>query len=120
MTYLYQFAIIAAISYAAEWLNKLIPISIPAGVWGVLLLVLLLQFKVIKLSHVEKAGDFLLEIMPIMFVPAMVGLMESWDILRDKVVAMFITVIVTLIFSMAISGKVSDYFAKKKGASNDE
>ena len=74
MKYLKELVIIFGITMAGELLNRLIPLPVPAGVYGLFLLLALLCSGVLKLSDVENTGDLLLDLMPLMFIPAAVGL----------------------------------------------
>ena len=53
------------------------------------------------------AGKFLIEVMPVMFIPAGVGLMASWDILQPMLVPVAVITVVVLVAVMAVSGRVS-------------
>ena len=76
MKYIKQFGIILIFSFAGELLNYLIPLPIPASIYGIILLFLCLEVKLIPLDKVEEISRFMIEIMPLMFIPAAVGLME--------------------------------------------
>ena len=73
MKYVNQFCIILAFSFAGEILNCLIPLPVPASIYGLLLMFLALEFKIIKVHHVKEVSSFLLGIMSIFFVPSSVG-----------------------------------------------
>ena len=70
-----QFLIIILISFAGELLHAILPLPVPASIYGLLILLAGLQTKVIPLKAVDEAGGFLIEIMPMLFIPAGVGLM---------------------------------------------
>ena len=76
MKYLRQFLIILFVSFLGEVLNYLIPLPIPASIYGILLMFLALELHIIPLSAVRETGRFLIEIMPVMFIPAAVGLLK--------------------------------------------
>lgn len=78
MKYVFQLCIILLVSLTGELLHALLPLPVPASIYGLLLMLLCLVTKVIKLKHVEGAGNFLLQIMPLLFVPAAVGLLGIW------------------------------------------
>ena len=107
MKYLRQFLIIITISLIGEILKELIPVSIPASIYGMLILFVCLMTGFIKIEHVKDVGKFLIEIMPIMFIPAGVGLMSSWDVLRPALIPIIIITVVTIITVMAATGLVS-------------
>lgn len=120
MKYLKQFGIILTISFVGELLNHLIPLPIPASIYGIAILFLCLQTKVIALSAVEEVGSFLIQIMPIMFVPAAVGLMNSWGIIKDSYVKYIVIICVSTVVVMAVSGKVTQYFVKKSDSKGEK
>ena len=80
MKYVKQFLIILLISFIGEGLNYLIPAPVPASIYGMVILFVCLCTKVVKLDDVKDTGMFLIEIMPLMFIPAGVGLMKSWGL----------------------------------------
>ena len=79
MKYVKESAIIFGITMIGEFLNELLPLPVPAGVYGLFLLLLLLCTGLLKLKDIEATGNFLLDIMPILFIPASVGLIESYE-----------------------------------------
>ena len=78
MKYIKQFLIILLISAWGEGLYVLLPLPIPASVYGLVLLLAALISKVLKVEQVKETADFLIEIMPVMFIPAGVGLLTAW------------------------------------------
>ena len=72
-----QIVIIWAVTLAGELLSALVPLPIPAGVYGLVLMLVLLLTGALKLEQVEQTALYLVEIMPVMFIPAAVGLMVS-------------------------------------------
>ena len=79
MKYLRQFGIILGVTCAGEIMKYFIPLPIPGSIYGLILMFLLLLMRVIKVEHVKETGEFLIEIMPLMFIPAGVGLVTSWN-----------------------------------------
>lgn len=123
MKYLRQFLIIITISLIGEILKELIPVSIPASIYGMLILFVCLMTGFVKIEHVKDVGKFLIEIMPIMFIPAGVGLMSSWDVLRPALIPIIIITVVTIITVMAATGLVSQSiirFRKSKKSDSEE
>ena len=82
MKYIKQFCIILAISFLGEILHWLIPLQIPSSIYGLIILFIGLQTRLIPLASVRETGIFLIEIMPLMFIPAMVGLLDCWPDLQ--------------------------------------
>lgn len=119
MKYLKQFLIILVISLIGELLNKLLPLPVPASIYGMVILFIGLLSGVIKLSSVKEAGSFLIEIMPVMFIPAGVGLMSSWLNLKPIIIPVCIITAVTIFTVMIVSGHVTQFIVKRT-KKNDE
>ena len=82
MKFVRQFMIILAISFVGELLHALLPLPVPASIYGLVLMLIGLQTGILPLNAVNEAGGFLIEIMPMLFIPAGVGLMVSWGALK--------------------------------------
>ena len=95
MKYLRQFGIILIVSFIGELLNYVVPLPIPASIYGLVIMFTCLCTKVIKLDEVKETADFLIEIMPLMFIPAAVGLIEIWDVISSNIVAYAIIIVVS-------------------------
>ncbi|MDD6659981.1 MAG: CidA/LrgA family protein [Eubacteriales bacterium] len=121
MKYIKQFLIILLISFIGEGLNYLIPAPIPASIYGMVILFVCLCTKIIKLDDVKDTGLFLIEIMPLMFIPAGVGLMKSWGVLKSLLIPVLVITVVSLVAVMGISGRVSQSIIKgKKSKAKEE
>ena len=119
MKYLKQFLIILVISLIGELLNKLLPLPVPASIYGMVILFIGLLSGVIKLSSVKEAGSFLIEIMPVMFIPAGVGLMSSWLNLKPIIIPVCIITVAAMLTVMIVSGHVTQLIVKRT-KKNDE
>lgn len=109
MKYIREFGIIIVISLIGELLNYLIPLPIPSSIYGLVIMFLCLHFKIVKVADVKKTAVFLIEIMPLMFIPAAVGIIESWDIIKPNVIAYAIITIVSTVLVMAVAGRVTQW-----------
>ena len=117
MKYIREFGIIIVISLIGELLNYLIPLPIPSSIYGLVIMFLCLHFKIVKIADVKKTAVFLIEIRPLMFIPAAVGIIESWDIIKPNVIAYAIITIVSTVLVMAVAGRVTQFVIRhsKKG-----
>lgn len=115
MKYIKQFAIIIAISLIGEILANVLPFTIPASVYGLFIMLLALVAKIIKPSQIKETSEFLLDVMPIMFVPASVGLMVSWGLLKEILVPVLIVSVLGTLIVMIVSGKTVDVVMKLRG-----
>lgn len=107
MKYLRQLLIILIFSFIGELLHSLIPIQVPASIYGLVLLFIALLTGIIQLPQVKEAAKYLIEIMPLMFIPAGVGLLESWGDLKSILIPVLLLLVASTILVMGVSGKVT-------------
>lgn len=120
MRFLKQFGIILGVTCIGEACKHLIPLPVPASIYGLVLLFALLAFKIVRLEQVKEAGVFLIEIMPLMFIPAAAGLVDSWGQIRGILLPLCVIVPFTTCFVMFAAGKATDYMIEKKKGRRDE
>lgn len=114
MKFLRQFGIILFISFLGELLHIFIPLPIPASVYGLILMLTSLCTGIIRLGQVKEAADFLIEIMPVMFIPAAVGLLDSWSALQPVWIPVSVITILTTIIVMAVTGQVTQHMIRRE------
>ena len=107
MKYLKQFGIILVLSFIGELLNHVLPLPVPSSIYGIILMFICLKTGLIPLEEVDETGRFLIEIMPLMFIPAGVGLLESWGDLKSILIPVLILLVASTILVMGVSGKVT-------------
>lgn len=107
-----QVLIIALISFIGEMMHRFLPFPVPSSIYGLLLMLLLLMTKVIKLESVDYVGKVLIKYMPIMFVPAGVGLVTAWDRLYPILIPVAVITFVSTIIVMIVSGKFTEKLIK--------
>ena len=107
MKYIKQLAIIILVCFAGELVRYIVPLPVPGSIWGLVLMFILLVTGVIKLEKVEKTADFLVDCMPIMFVPGGVGLMRSWSTLKSMLPSAICSIVLVTPFVMLVTGKVT-------------
>ena len=61
----------------------------------------------LKIEQVRGASTFLIEIMPVMFIPAAVGLLDSWEALQGMLVPFIVITVSTTVFVMVVTGRVT-------------
>ena len=123
MKYLRQFGIILAVTCAGEIMKYFIPLAIPGSIYGLILMFVLLLTRAIKVEHVKETGEFLIEIMPLMFIPGGVGLVTAWGDLKDMMLPVVVITIISTIVVMAVTGKATELImktGKKKEGKKDE
>ncbi len=98
----------------------ILPFKIPSSIYGLVLMFLALQFKVIQLEQVKEAAKYLIEIMPLMFIPAGVGLMNAWGVLKPICIPVIVITIVSTIVVMGISGRVTQFVIRLEKRNKSE
>ena len=83
MKFIKQFSIILIISLIGEALHYFIPLPVPASIYGLL-----------------------------MFIPAAVGLLDSWGLLRPILVPFLVITLVSTVVVMVVTGKITQFFIR--------
>lgn len=112
MKFLFQFALISAVAFAGELIHVLIPLPVPGSVYGMILLLFLLLFKVIRLEWVEDAGEFLIGIMPILFVQPLVSIMNQFEAIAEQLVAILIMCTVVTVVVALVTGYTAQFVSR--------
>ncbi|MGN0772694.1 MAG: CidA/LrgA family protein [Candidatus Ventricola sp.] len=114
MKILRQFSVILLISLAGEALSFLIPLPIPASIYGIALLFLLLCTGLLRVESVKEVSSFLIGIMPVMFIPAAVGLTESFGLLLPALPAYIVITLVSTLAVMIVSGRAAQAVIRRE------
>lgn len=112
MNYLKQFGVILVMSFIGEALKELLPLPVPASIYGLILMLVALKTGILPLEDVKDAGNFMIEIMPLMFIPAAVGLIVTWDTLKQIFIPVIIITCLTTVLVMAVSGRATQFIIK--------
>lgn len=113
MKYLKQFGIIVLLSFIGEIIHELIPLPIPASIYGIIILFLCLEFKVISVDSIKEVSSFLIEIMPVMFIPAAVGLIDSWQMIKLAWLQYTVITVVSTFAVMLAAGKAVQFVRQR-------
>ena len=113
MKFIIQFSIILFLSFIGELLSSFIPLPIPGSIYGLIILLILLCTKVIKLHHVKDVSDFLIEIMPLMFIPVTVGIMDSYKVFTHLLPEIIIAATIITAVVMGVSGVVTQFVIRR-------
>ena len=119
MKHLHQLCLIFGFSFLGEIMNRLIPLPIPASIYGMIFLFLALSTGIVPLNAVKGAGSFLTSILPVLFVVATVGLMDHWELLRSPLVPIVLILIVTTLLTFAVSGWIAQWIVTRKEKRHD-
>lgn len=113
MGYVREVAIIFGITMSGEFLNYLLPLPIPSGVYGLFILLTLLCMGVIKLEDVSVTGNFFLDVMPLLFIPAGVGLLNSVEQLKAILIPFTVITVISTVFVMVVTGRTAQHMIRR-------
>lgn len=112
MKFLHQLSIIFAITFLAETIKYFLPFPIPSSIYGMVLLLAALQLKWVSLDKIKETGNFFIEIMPLLFIPAAVGLIASYKDLKGIFIPVILTIIITTFVVSAVTGMVAQWMIR--------
>ena len=119
MKYLTQFLRILAFTLAGELLQRLVPLPIPASVYGLVLLFAALNTGLVKLEQVKDAGGFLISILPILFVSPAVGILDNWEAIRGALIPILALTLLSTVLTFGIAGRATQAMMGKEETPND-
>lgn len=120
MRFFYQFGVILGISLLGEILRAILPFPFPASIYGLVLMLVFLKTGIVKLKQVEEAGNFLVDTMAILFLPAVVGLITVVEELRSMLIPFIVISLATTIFVMVVTGCVAQQILKRTKQTKQE
>ena len=98
-----------------KWMKQFgIILLISASIYGIILLFLCLKLNIIPHEAVHETGKFLIEIMPLMFIPAAVGLLETWDVIAPAWLEYVAVTVISTWVVMIVSGRVTQFVIRRK------
>ena len=112
MKYLKQVLIILAFTMAGELLAKAVPLPVPAAIYGFILLFTALCTGLLKPEAIDKTADFLIGLLPLLFVAPAVGILEHFDLLAPQILSFIAIVAASTFLTFAVAGAVTQLLHK--------
>ena len=103
MKILMQLAIILFICLLGELIAAVLPFPFPASVISMLLVLALLLWGPLKIYHIQKQADFLLDNMGFFFVPPTVAILGYLGYMEGKVALILFICLVTVFTTFAVT-----------------
>lgn len=119
MKYLSQFLIILGFTLAGEALHLLVPLTIPASVWGLALLLAALCLGWVKPEQVKETGMFLTSLLSLLFVAPTVSIVDYWHLISGQLLPIGAALLLSTVLTFGIAGKITDRLRRKGGESHD-
>ena len=112
LKYLKQLMIILIAYFLGMLVQMFFNLPIPGTVLGLIFLFLALSFGIVKTEMIEDICEVLISHMSFLFVPAGVGLMTSFDMLKGKVMAFSIIIVISTIVVWIVTVYVVKFLRK--------
>ena len=111
MKYIRQLIVIIGATFLGEIAYKLLKLPVPAGIYGLIILLILLETGVVKFKEIKDVGEFLLAIT---FVPSTVGIITAFEDLKQFFVPILLALFVVTFIVFGITGRVSQFFLERR------
>ena len=115
MKFAKELSIILGISLLGEIFNKLLPLPVPAGVYGLFLMLGLLCTGILHLEDVDGCGNFLLDNMSMMFIPAGVGIIRYREQLMQVGVPYLVINVLSTFIVFVVTGWAAQWMMERGG-----
>ena len=115
MKYIKQLLIILLFTFLGEALAALLPLPIPAAIYGLVLLLLALCTGLLKPHQINETARFLIQIMSGLFVAPTVGILAHWGLIAPNLVPIVVIMVVSTVVVFAVSGLVTKLLLRKGG-----
>lgn len=107
MKYVRQLCLILGFSFLGEALHALLPLPVPAPVYGLVLLFAALAFRLVKPRHIRETGGFFTLLLPLLFVSPVVSLLDTWEQVSPSLLPVLVIIIASTLITFGISGGVT-------------
>lgn len=112
MKFFQEFFIILFFSVLGEGTRVLFHLPIPGSILGILFLFLAFEMRLVKPEYLGGTGDFLLNNLTILFVPAGVGLLAYFGDIATIWPILLGAVVICSIVTMVVAGKTAEVVEK--------
>ena len=114
MKYVTQLLYILLFSGLGELLERVIPLPIPASIYGLVLLLVALSVGVVKEEKIAGVADFLISVMPVLFVAPAVKILQYWGLISANLAAICIIIAASTFLVFIVSGLVTKWIQRRK------
>jgi len=103
MKIMMQLAILFLICLIGEAIAAVLPFPFPASVISMILVFCMLLWGPLKVYHIRKQTDFLLDNMAFFFIPPAVSIVENLHYMEGKVAILILICVITVFTTFAIT-----------------
>lgn len=119
MKYIKQVLIILFFTLLGELLSYIIPLPIPAAIYGLVLLLIALCTGLLKPEKIAETARFLVSIMSVLFIAPTVNILSYWGLIAPKLVPICIIVAASTFLVFTVSGLVTTALLTRKGGQDN-
>ena len=114
MEYVFQFARILIFCFLGESLHVLLPLPIPASVYGLLMLLAALRLGIVRVEQVKTVGSFLTGLFLLLFIPGTVAIVEQLDLFKSLWLPALLAILPVTWAVFGVSGAVTERVIGRK------
>ncbi|GHH99266.1 CidA/LrgA family protein [Neobacillus kokaensis] len=111
-----QVLIIHVFLFLGAAMKAVLPLPIPASMFGLCLLFLALYLKIIKLEWVEKGANWLMAELLLFFIPSAVGIVNYDEIISIQGAEIVILIGISTIIVVGMTAFIAEKMTKGKGS----
>lgn len=105
--------------FIGECITALFSLLIPGPVIGMVFLLIFLLIRKSSFENLDSTVGFLLRYLPLLFIPAAMGIITQFDVLSKEFFAIFMALFFGTLIALAFSAKLMDYLTNKKEINNE-
>lgn len=106
-------AIIFTAAFLGELLRRLLPLPIPAGIYGFAVLFSALYFRIVRLDQIQETATFLIELMPLMFVAPAAAIIPYFGILMPILIQFIAATTISTVLIFGAAGLATQYVIRR-------
>lgn len=118
MKYIKQLLIILTFTLAGEVLARVIPLPIPAAIYGFVLLFVALCTGALKKEHIDETAKLLISCLGLLFVAPAVNILAYLDVIKPALVPICVIVVSSTFLVFIVAGLVTQAL-RRKGDKDD-
>ncbi|MCM3587366.1 CidA/LrgA family protein [Mesobacillus maritimus] len=114
LLFLAQLFFLYLIYQGSSYIVSFLDLPIPASVFGMIVLYILLSNGIVKLHYIEVAASFLLKHLSLFFVPISVGLMDYGGLIQASGLQLLVMVAASTVIGLLVTGGLTQFLSTKK------
>ena len=115
MKMMFQFSRILLCCILGEILHILLPLPIPASIYGLMIMLIFLHTGLFRVEQVKTVGNFLTGLFTLLLTPAATGVVDQMDVLAKLWLPILIALVPVTVIVFGVSGLVTQWMMKRGG-----